>query len=217
MRFDRADQIYLQRRGTFDPADSRIRYSLQRETPENTLLNFIKQNPEGFTVTIDGQPAPAGYVVAPVKAAEITVKADELNADSVREYAEILKDVADSTNRETYAGGWLNSEDGLYYLDAVHIYDELDTALYIADSAEQLAIFDLRTFDEVRTPEGIEQLKSAGTYSDQARNERGRDSDQAARKYAEIRADRGPKFSLSREQLTERDSFSVQRTVQCTD
>ncbi len=194
--------------GTFDPADSRIRYSLQRETPENTLLNFIKQNPEGFTVTIDGQPAPAGYVVAPVKAAEITVKADELNADSVREYAEILKDVADSTNRETYAGGWLNSEDGLYYLDAVHIYDELDTALYIADSAEQLAIFDLRTFDEVRTPEGIEQLKSAGTYSDQARNERGRDSDQAARKYAEIRADRGPKFSLSREQLTERDSFS---------
>ena len=194
--------------GTFDPADSRIRYSLQRETPENTLLNFIKQNPEGFTVTIDGQPAPAGYVVAPVKAAEITVKADELNADSVREYAEILKDVADSTNRETYAGGWLNSEDGLYYLDAVHIYDELDTALYIADSAEQLAIFDLRTFDEVRTPEGIEQLKSAGTYSDQARNERGRDSDQAARKYAEIRAARGPKFSLSREQLTERDSFS---------
>ena len=194
--------------GTFDPADSRIRYSLQRETPENTLLNFIKQNPEGFTVTIDGQPAPAGYVVAPVKAAEITVKADELNADSVREYAEILKDVADSTNRETYAGGWLNSEDGLYYLDAVHIYDELDTALYIADSAEQLAIFDLRTFDEVRTPEGIEQLKSAGTYSDQARNERGRDSDQAARKYAEVRAARGPKFSLSREQLTERDSFS---------
>jgi hypothetical protein len=194
--------------GTFDPADSRIRYSLQRETPENTLLNFIKQNPEGFTVTIDGQPAPAGYVVAPVKAAEITVKADELNADSVREYAEILKDVADSTNRETYAGGWLNSEDGLYYLDAVHIYNELDTALYIADSAEQLAIFDLRTFDEVRTPEGIEQLKSAGTYSDQARNERGRDSDQAARKYAEVRAARGPKFSLSREQLTERDSFS---------
>tara|TARA_R110002012_G_scaffold119338_3_gene268443 strand:- start:2042 stop:10936 length:8895 start_codon:yes stop_codon:yes gene_type:complete len=191
-----------------DPGRPKFSLAPQRETPENTLLNFIKQNPEGFTVTIDGQPAPAGYVVAPVKAAEITVKADELNADSVREYAEILKDVADSTNRETYAGGWLNSEDGLYYLDAVHIYDELDTALYIADSAEQLAIFDLRTFDEVRTPEGIEQLKSAGTYSDQARNERGRDSDQAARKYAEIRADRGPKFSLSREQLTERDSFS---------
>ena len=194
--------------GAFDPADSRIRYSLQRETPENTLLNFIKQNPEGFTVTIDGQPAPPGYVVAPIKAAEITVQADELDAESVREYAEILKDVADSTNRETYAGGWLNSEDGLYYLDAVHIYDELDTALYIADSAEQLAIFDLRTFDEIRTPEGIEQLKSAGTYSDQTRNERGRDSDKAARKYAEVRATRGPKFSLSRAQVAERDSFS---------
>ena len=184
------------------------KFSLSRETPEKTLLNFIKQNPEGFTVTIDGQPAPPGYVVAPVKAAEITVRAEELDADSVREYAEILKDVADSTNRETYAGGWLNSEDGLYYLDAVHIYDELDTALYIADSAEQLAIFDLRTFDEIRTPEGIEQLKSAGTYSDQARNERGRDSDEAARKYAKIRAARGPKFSLSREQLADRESFN---------
>jgi hypothetical protein len=86
----------------------------------------------------------------------------------------------------------------IYYLDAVNIYNDLDTALYIANSADQIAIFDLRTFNEIRTPEGIEQLKQSGAYSDNARDDARRSSDEAAQRFKEIRSQGEQKFSLAR-------------------
>lgn len=175
---------------------AQVKYSLAR--PNETLLNFIKSNPEGFTVTVDGQAAPEGYVVAPIKDAEMMIKASELNENTVNEYAKMLHDVARATGEKVYAGGWLNKDDNLYYLDAVNIYNDLDTALYIANSADQIAIFDLRTFNEIRTPEGIEQLKQSGTYSDNARDDARRGSDEAAQRFKEIRSQGEQKYSLAR-------------------
>ena len=175
---------------------AQVKYSLAR--PNETLLNFIKSNPEGFTVTVDGEAAPEGYVVAPIKDAEMVIKASELNENTVNEYAKMLYDVAQATGQKVYAGGWLNKDDNLYYLDAVNIYNDLDTALYIANSADQIAIFDLRTFNEIRTPEGIEQLKQSGTYSDNARDDARRSSDEAAQRFKEIRSQGEQKFSLAR-------------------
>ena len=182
------------------------KFSLAR--PNETLLNFIKSNPEGFSVTVDGQPAPEGYVVAPIKDAEMTIKASELNENTVNEYADMLFDVSQATGNKVYAGGWLNKDDNLYYLDAVNIYNELDTALYIANSADQIAIFDLRTFNEIRTPDGIEQLKQSGTYSDNARDDARRSSDEAARRFREIRSQDRQKFSLARNIETQRGNLS---------
>ena len=176
--------------------ETQVKYSLSR--PNETLLNFIKSNPEGFTVTVDGEAAPEGYVVAPIKDAEMTIKASELNENTVNEYAKMLYDVAQATGQKVYAGGWLNKDDNLYYLDAVNIYNDLDTALYIANSADQIAIFDLRTFNEIRTPEGIEQLKQSGAYSDNARDDARRSSDEAAQRFKEIRSQGEQKFSLAR-------------------
>ena len=175
---------------------AQVKYSLSR--PNETLLNFIKSNPEGFTVTVDGEAAPEGYVVAPIKDAEMVIKASELNENTVNEYAKMLYDVAQATGQKVYAGGWLNKDDNLYYLDAVNIYNDLDTALYIANSADQIAIFDLRTFNEIRTPEGIEQLKQSGAYSDNARDDARRSSDEAAQRFKEIRSQGEQKYSLPR-------------------
>lgn len=176
--------------------ETQVKYSLSR--PNETLLNFIKSNPEGFTVTVDGEAAPEGYVVAPIKDAEMVIKASELNENTVNEYAKMLYDVAQATGQKVYAGGWLNRDDNLYYLDAVNIYNDLDTALYIANSADQIAIFDLRTFNEIRTPEGIEQLKQSGAYSDNARDDARRSSDEAAQRFKEIRSQGEQRFSLAR-------------------
>jgi hypothetical protein len=138
-----------------------------------SLLDFIKQNPEGFTVDpITLKSPPSGFVVAPVKALEIVVDKDEINKDVIKSFAAIIKSLSGKMNRDVYAGGWLNSENSRYYLDATVVFDTLEDALYVAEAAKQEAIFDLGTFNETRTTQGIQELKKTGRFNDQARNER---------------------------------------------
>jgi hypothetical protein len=63
-----------------------------------------------------------------------------------------------------YAGGWLNKETNKYVLDASVIIDNKADALYIANAGKQDAIFDLGEFNEIKTSEGIEELKQSGSY-----------------------------------------------------
>jgi hypothetical protein len=63
-----------------------------------------------------------------------------------------------------YAGGWLNKETNKYVLDASVIIDNKADALYIANAGKQDAIFDLGEFNEIKTIEGIEELKQSGSY-----------------------------------------------------
>ena len=136
------------------------------------------------------------------------MKMPDLNVPIVREYSRNLLDAAKATGTTIYAGGWLDGRDNLYYLDAVNIVNDLDTALYIAHSAEQEAIFDLREFNEIRTPDGIEQLKKSGTYSDNARDVVRRSSDEAAQRFREIRSQDRQKFSLARNIETQRGNLN---------
>jgi hypothetical protein len=138
-----------------------------------SLLDFIKQNPEGFTVDPITLKSPSsGFVVAPVKALEIVVDKDEINKDVIKSFAAIIKSLSGKMNRPVYAGGWFNSKNNRYYLDAAIIFDTLEDALYVAEAAKQEAIFDLGTFNETRTTQGIQELKKTGRFNDQARNER---------------------------------------------
>ena len=52
-----------------------------------------------------------------------------------------------------YAGGWLNGEDGMLYLDASQNFKSMDDAIQSAISTHQIAIFDLNTFNEIRIAE----------------------------------------------------------------
>ena len=51
-----------------------------------------------------------------------------------------------------------------YVLDASVIIDNKADALYIANAGKQNAIFDLGEFNEIKTSEGIEELKQSGSY-----------------------------------------------------
>jgi hypothetical protein len=175
------------------------RFSIPRKET-TVLLDFIRANPEGFTVRIDGKEAPSsGYVVAPVKAAETTIAAEELTEGTVEKFAENLEALAKITNQEIFAGGWFNKEDGKYYLDGVHIYDSLDNALYVAEAADQIAIFDLNTFEEIGTRDGIQRLRETGAYNDQSRNDKRRDISEFTRRFEEARDKGGARFSIPRE------------------
>jgi len=72
-------------RGEVDEKETPSQYSIARPTAktpinESALINIIKQNPEGFTVRVDGSaPLKAGFVVAPIKAAEIRIEENFLD------------------------------------------------------------------------------------------------------------------------------------------
>ena len=133
------------------------------------LFNFIKNNPDGFTVGLDGETIPSsGFVVAESKLTEIAVPTKDLTREQVTQFAKNLKKLSDSTEKEIMAGGWYNDDDGKYYLDGPVVYDTLDEALYAGEAGEQIGVFDLNEGKVVDTKEGIKKLKEAGSYNSEA-------------------------------------------------
>ena len=98
-------------------------------------------NPEGFTVNAKTlQSVTSGYAVA-VKATQNSFGAEGLA--SVIEYAENNKDI-------TAVGGWLDSETGAYYYDAVVIVKTEYEARAIAERESQKAFYCLHEMKEYR-------------------------------------------------------------------
>ena len=154
-------------------------YSRSQDYLSN-LKDFIISNPDGFTVTIDGTPTPkVGYAVAPLKQTETKSPAKEFDIDDVLDQVENILRLQQSykgigIDIRTYAGGWFNTEEGLYVLDASVILDDKAEALYVASAGDQDAIADLGAinngdFDNaiIETATGIEGLKSDGVYRDE--------------------------------------------------
>jgi len=140
---------------------------------ETQLLDLIKNNPDGFTVTADAdlEWQNRGYPVAPIKPAEIVIDADQLTPEVIADFVDNIKILSDISGKPVYAGGWLNSADGKYYLDATIIEDSKTQALLIAEAGNQEGIFDLGEMNEIRTPEAISRLEETGTYSSKSRND----------------------------------------------
>lgn len=63
---------------------------------------------------------------------------------------------------EGYVGGWLNSEDGLYYFDSVRVFpeDALDAAVSFGKANHQYAIYILSSGEEIRLDGGGESAPS---------------------------------------------------------
>ena len=185
-----------------DPDNLKPRHSRLARSPNiPSLQSFIKDNPDGYTISADTfEFVEGGYVVAPVKEAEI-ITGQNLPEEVLLGYIEDNKDIAKILNRPVYLGGWLNEEDGQYYLDSTIITPTKEEALYIANGAEQIAIFDLNNFEEINTSEGIRELQQSGAYSgDTAIGYRIR-SKEIGRRFEEARDKRN---ALEREQLTGR-------------
>ena len=177
--------------GVAEQSQQSDRDNLGPEVPRlnsTALLDFIKQNPEGFTVDpITLESPSSGFAVAPVKALEIVLDQNKMTEADARQFAKNVADLAKQIDKPVFAGGWLNQDNGKYYLDATVVFDTIGDALYTAEASQQEAIFDLGTFNETTTEQGIQELKQDGRYSDQTRNERRANIQELGRLFEETR------------------------------
>lgn len=105
------------------------------------LAAIAAANPEGFTVDAKTlQPVTSGYAVA-VKATQ-----NSFNAEGLA----LVVDYAATDSEVTAFGGWLDSETGLFYYDAVIIVETLEDARQIATREDQLAFYCLHEMKEYR-------------------------------------------------------------------
>ena len=131
------------------------------------LSNDRFDSSDEFANYLNNFESPAkGIAVAPSKILEIKIDVKEFSPRMVRDLVRNVEELQKANpEMEALAGGWLNKDDGLYYLDAVNLLDKKDDALYTALAGKQEGIFDLGNFEYTDTLEGIEQLKQGGTYS----------------------------------------------------
>ena len=180
--------------------DVDVKFSRLPRTPNvSGLQNFIRNNPDGFTIDpVTMEPVSSGFVVAPLKEAEIIV-GDTLPEEVMLGYIEDNKDIARAVNKPVYLGGWFDEDSQQYFLDNTLIVPTAEEALYIAEAADQLAIFNLNNFEEIRTNEGIRQLQSSGAYRGDTAVGYQRNLAEVGRRFAEARNNRN---ASQREQLT---------------
>lgn len=173
------------------PAEERPLFSRMPRSPMVAgLREFIKNNPDGFTIySATVAPPAGGFVVAPLKEAEIIV-GQNLPEEVLLGYVKNTKDIARAINRPVYFGGWLDKQSQQYNLDNTLIVPTAEEALYIAEAADQLAIFDLNNFGEIRTNAGIERLKQSGTYRSDAAVGYQRNLAEVGRRFAQARLQR---------------------------
>lgn len=111
------------------------------------LSDFINKNPDGFTVNLTGKPVSSGFAVSPYKGREVIL--DQVDKTSLRSF---LLDNIDLLKEEgNNFGGWLNNEDGKFYLDISKVVDNIDDAIGYAAYNDQIAIFDLGNQSEITT------------------------------------------------------------------
>lgn len=105
------------------------------------LATIAINNKEGFTVNAETlQPVTRGYAVA---------VAGTQNSFGLEGLANVVKYVSNHPKVNAF-GGWYNSENGMYYFDAVVIVKDLKDAKELGRANKQLAIFDLANLCEIR-------------------------------------------------------------------
>ena len=95
-------------------------------------------NKEGLTTT--------GFICA--KAENECIISGKLEVTHLQDY--ITKYSEDLKEGNANLGAWFNAEDGKTYLDTSYRFDTLEEAVAFGKANNQLAIFDLNTFKEIR-------------------------------------------------------------------
>ena len=105
------------------------------------LSAIAMANKEGFTVDAANlQPVTSGYAVA---------VADTQNSFGFEGLANVVKYVSAHPEINAF-GGWYNSENNMYYFDAIVIVNDLEAAKELGRVNKQIAIFDLANLKEIR-------------------------------------------------------------------
>lgn len=107
-----------------------------------TVSAIAAANPAGFTYDlVNGSFPSSGYVIA---------LQETQNSFGPAGLQKCLDLITSGKTKATCIGGWLDTESGLYYYDASIIVDDLDIAIQLGKANNQLAIFNLNTYEEIR-------------------------------------------------------------------
>ena len=110
------------------------------------FLDLIKEN-GGFTLNKDLQSKEGGFACA-ISGHETVYDMDNVSELDIVEYIASKKELA-SKNSNLCFGSWLDTETNKLYLDLSEVLPSKKEALKKAYKRNQLAIFDLNTFESV--------------------------------------------------------------------
>ena len=110
------------------------------------FLDLIKSN-GGFTLTKDLQAKQGGFACS-ISGHETIYDMDSVSELDIVEYIASKRELA-SKNTNLCFGSWLDTETNKLYLDLSEVLDDRKAALKKAYKRNQLAIFDLNTFESV--------------------------------------------------------------------
>lgn len=115
---------------------------------------FGQTHPDGFTIDIRTMSKPTEGIAVSYAATQNCHSRDELD-----------KVVSHAMQHEGYVGGWLNSEDGLYYFDSSKLFPENDLkgALQFGKENGQHSVFILSTYTDIPIEGKVAEIVERGT------------------------------------------------------
>lgn len=104
------------------------------------VWQFALSHPDGFTLHITTMTEPTEGIAVSYAATQNSHSRDQLD-----------KVVRHALKHDCYVGGWLNTDNGLYYFDSTRLFpeDQLDEALKFGRENGQYSVFILSTGIEV--------------------------------------------------------------------
>ena len=124
----------------------------------NALKNVIANNPNGFTVELDGQPANTGYAVAPDKSTEFSITPGSLTDESLIAY--FIRHSDKLEYEGAMLGGYFNPDKGVYQIDITFTIDKKQDAINIGIWGDQDSIYNINkgTVIQLRDGKGNQKL-----------------------------------------------------------
>ncbi len=110
------------------------------------MFESAKEN-GGFTMSIGGNVPKEGLMFAPSKTSEKVFGNKDFTRRKLATY--IAKHKSELNQKDMYVGGWFNTDDNKWYLDVSKKGDYSPASIEGAQKAKQLAVFDLKTFNEI--------------------------------------------------------------------
>lgn len=116
-------------------------------TLADSIWVYSQHHPEGFTLNIISWKEPESGITAAYEATQN--HHDRADLDFV---------VSHAKTHNGHVGGWLNSQDGLYYFDSVRLFpeDSLSAAINFGKANHQDAVYKLSSKQEIRLIEDVE-------------------------------------------------------------
>ena len=121
------------------------------------IIEIIRKN-GGITINLEGKKPTQGLAFAPRKDTEEKIPKEKLTEEYVVSF--IKKNIKELSTPKNYLGAWYNEEDGKIYIDVSRVGKINSETIYEAYEAEQLKVFDLKNFKEIKTPYYYEKTYS---------------------------------------------------------